>query len=137
MKLLLPVLLVSAMASAQSLDAPHQEATVSVEARANAVIPGSTQRVTKSVPIPPACTYVRHNLDVLERQPGGREEGATAATSFSAEMRRDTHGRIDSVALTVVANVLPSLQPSAIGIRLSVVMRCDASNVNAVTQGQR
>ena len=137
MKLLLPVLLVSAVASAQSADPPRQEATVSIEARANAVIPGSTQRVTKSVPIPAACTYVRHNLDVLERARGGRDQAATAATSFAAEMRRDKSGRIDSVALTVTANVLPSLQPSAIGIRLSVVMRCDASSVNAVSQGQR
>jgi hypothetical protein len=125
MKSLVLSALVSAAALAQSAEAPLQEATVSIDVRANALVPGSSEGVTKSVSIPSPCTYVSHHVQVLERQPPGRaDSSADSTTSYSAELRRDRAGRIDAVALTVVASVAPSLEPSAIGIRLSVVMRC-------------
>ncbi len=126
MKPFLITLIVATAAAAQTGEAPHPEATVSVEARASAVIPGSSQRATKSVPIPATCTYISHRLDVLERLPPGRADNRTdGVTSYGAELRRSPGGHIDSVALTVVANVPPSLEPATIGVRLSVVMRCD------------
>lgn len=126
MKHFLLLALLGTAAAAQTPDVPHPEATVSVEARASAIIPGSSQRSTKSVSIPSTCTYVSHRLDVLERLPPGHGEARTdGVTSYGAELRRSPSGHIDSVALTVVANVPPSLEPASIGIRLSVVMRCD------------
>ena len=126
MRILLLATMLAATAAAQTADPPRPEATVSVEARASALIPGSSQRATKSVPIPYTCTYVSHHMDVLERLPPGRADNrADGVTSYAAELRRSPSGHIDSVALTVVANVPPSMEPASIGVRLSVVMRCD------------
>ena len=126
MKILVLGALIAATASAQSADTSHPEATVSVEARASAVIPGSSQQVTKSVPISSSCAYVSHRTEVLERQPVGPVDNRPeAVTSYTAALRRTASGRIDAVALTVLAHVPPSLEPSAIAVRLSVVMRCE------------
>ena len=104
----------------------HKEATVSVEARTEASVPGSSEGATKSVPIPATCSYVRHSLELLAREPptpaSHRSDGNT---SYSDELRRDKNGRITAVAVTVQANVSESRQPASIGVRLSVVMRCE------------
>jgi len=126
MRTLLLAIVVSAAASAQTADTTKPPATVSIDARASAVIPGSSNRVTRSVPIAFPCTYVSHSLTVLEREPAvAAGAGASAPTSFSAELRRAPGGRIEAVAVTVVASVTPSLEPSSIGVRLAVVMRCE------------
>ena len=126
MRTLLLAIVISAAASAQTPDTAKPPATVSIDARASAVIPGSSNRVTRSVPIAFPCTYVSHSLTVLEREPAVSSDTHSAApTSFSAELRRAPGGRIEAVALTVVASVTPTLQPTSIGVRLAVVMHCE------------
>ena len=126
MKILAMMGLVSAAALAPYAAAASSEMTVSIDVRTNALVPGTSEAVTKSVRIPSTCTYVSHGLEVLERRPAAQSEsGPDGTTSYHAELRRDHAGRIDAVALTVTANVQPSLDPSAIGIRLSVNMRCE------------
>ncbi len=114
-----------ATAPIHSAAAAGQEATVSIDVRANAAVPGSSEGVTKSVAIPAACTYVSHGTVVLDRHPAA-PSGSRAAdgTSYSVELRRDRGGRIDAVALTLNANA-PALEPASIAVRLSVVMRCE------------
>jgi hypothetical protein len=105
--------------------AEGQEATVSIDVRATAAAPGSSEGVTKSVTIPAACTYVSHGTTVLDRHPAASSDGrAPNATSFAVELRRDKNGRIGAVALTLNASA-PALEPASIGVRLSVVMRCE------------
>ena len=105
--------------------AEGQEATVSIEVRANAAVPGSSEGITKSVTIPAACTYVSHGTAVLDRHPAAPADGrAPGATSYAVELRRDKNGRVSAVALTLNASA-PALEPASIGVRLSVVMRCD------------
>ena len=114
-----------AAAPVRSATAEGQEATVSIDVQANAAAPGSSEGVTKSVTIPPACTYVSHGTTVLDRHPAGASDGrAPSATSYAVELRRDKNGRIGSVALTLNASA-PALEPASIGVRLSVVMRCE------------
>jgi hypothetical protein len=118
--------LAAALVLALPARAAPTEATITIDVRTTALVPGSSEGVTKAIRIPSTCTYLRHGLEVLERLPPEPvEHGPDAATSYSAQLRRAPGGRIDAVALTVVASVPPSLEPSAIGVRLSVVVRCE------------
>ncbi len=126
MKLASSLAIIAVAALALATAAAEQQATVSIEARTNALVPGSSEGVTKTVAIPPTCTYVSHHVDVLERKPEQPASGdRNDPTSFSTALSRDAHGRVDAVKVTVVARVPESLQSAAIGVRLSVVMRCD------------
>jgi hypothetical protein len=126
MKSLVLAAFVAATGLAHSVEAAPQEMTLSIEARTNAVMPGSSEGATKSVSIPSSCVYVSHRLEVLDRQPPGHSGSRVDdPTRYSAELQRDRNGRVEAVALTVVATVPPSLQASAIGVRLSVLIRCE------------
>ena len=110
---------------AQADEAAQPEATLSIEVQVDALTPGSSEGVTRSVPIPTPCTYVSHHLELLARNPesplASRDDGTT---SYRDELRRDSNGRVSAVALTLTAKMTPSGLPSSMRIRLAVAMRC-------------
>jgi len=101
-------------------------ATLSIDVHVDALTPGSSEGTTRSVAIPAACTYVRHNLELLTRHPASPlSTHDDTKTSYREELRRDSSGRVTAVALTLNASMPAAGDPSSIAIRLSVVMRCD------------
>ena len=102
-------------------------ATLSIDVHIDALTPGSSEGTTRSVAIPSACTYVSHRLELLTRHPASPlSTHNDASTSYRDELRRDPSGRVTAVALTLNATMpAAAADPSSIGLRMSVVMRCD------------
>ena len=101
-------------------------ATLSIDVHIDALTPGSSEGTTRSVAVPAACTYVSHHLELLTRHPASPlSTHNDASTSYRDELRRDSSGRVTAVALTLNASMPAAGDPSSIGIRMSVVMRCD------------